>query len=169
MNSAGTGGKAGAVAGLVYGFISGIFAAIGLVIFKSQIMSLLEKVIQNNAAASVLTASGLYNIALISAPVMAVVVGVLIGLILGLIFGAFHDKLPGKGTVLKGIFFGLILWLIFDVGIGGLDIVEYGFTYYLFNIGTGIIAVLAFGYVLSLMYERWLPPDEMADDLDPVN
>lgn len=166
MNSAGTGAKAGTVAGVVYGLIDAVFGVLSLVIFKPEIMSALSRLLAQNNAAGLFSAGSLYSIALVTTPVASFVGGIIIGLILGTIFGAFFDKIPGGSELRKGLIFGAILWLIFDLGIGALTLLEYGALAYAFDLGTSVAAVLVFVYLMSTLYNKWLPREGISGEVD---
>jgi len=47
----------------------------------------------------------------------AISLGVIWGTIMGAIYARFYDRVPGKG-ILKGLYFGLLIWLIKDIMAG---------------------------------------------------
>jgi hypothetical protein len=156
MGKAGSGAKAGVVAGLVYGILDGIFSYILLVIFKADIMKIMTELVPKDAALGIhVTAAQLYSDELAIEPVEGVIGGLIIGLILGIIFAYTHNKIPGKNMIIKGEIFGIILWIIFNVIIGAFDIKAYGITYYMVSIALAIIALVAFGFVLGTLYNKW--------------
>lgn len=63
---------------------------------------------------------------MVLAPVGLVLEGIIGGLILGAIFGIVVLRLPGKNDKIKGMAFGLILWILVDVLIGYFSRSEYG-------------------------------------------
>jgi hypothetical protein len=75
-------------------------------------------------------------------------------LIFGIIYGWAYDRIPGRTSAIKGIVFGLILWLIFSVVLG-LGNLQYGIAYYLYGLGEGLITSLIFGVLLGFFYKRF--------------
>lgn len=143
------------VAGFVYGIMDGVFALLLLVVFKSDVMKELAKLAATESAAGVkVSASALYSLELELEPVEGIIGGLIMGVILGIIFAYTHNKIPGKNMIVKGEIFGVILWIVFDVLIGALDISTYGLTYYLLSIALGVIALLVFGFMLGILYNK---------------
>lgn len=168
MSNATTGLKAGVVAGLLYGIIDGIFAYLGLTIFKSVVMAALQKEAATESALLhvTITAQTLYNGAVAVSLVVAIVVGIIGGLILGAIFGALYNKIPGKSGPVKGLVFGFILWILLNVLFGLPNIGTYNLTYYLFGIGGGIIAALVYGYLIGTLFGKWtVVPQKQEEEL----
>ena len=108
-----------------------------------------------------ITANSLYSLIIIIAPVGSVIVGLIGGAILGLIFAWAVGKLPGRNDKVKGVIFGMILWILFDVLFGLGSITEYGSLYYIVDIAGGFVGALAFGYVIGILYGKW--------SLQPIN
>lgn len=73
---------------------------------------------------------------------------------------------------MKGVIFGIILWLLVSV-LGGIgDIRSYGAAYYLTDIGAGLVGALIFGVLLGFFYGRFSRPKEtyeLKDDIGPSN
>lgn len=173
MGKGANGVKAGAIAGILYGAVSAVFSYLALVIFKTQIIATLDKYISGNSILSSagITAQSLYNSELSVGPIGSVVGGIIIGLILGAIFAYAYARLPGKSAGIKGLSFGIILWLIFNVLIGLASVSEYGMNYYLFSIGGGVIGVLLYGFVLGRLFAHYQEQDApvMDDQGFPMN
>ena len=157
MGKTGTGAKAGALAGIIYGIFSGIFSFITLTLYKADIMKVLaiEAAKDYSLTGVHVTAASLYSAAVSIDVVLVIIGGLIAGVILGIIFAYVHGKLPGRNMIIKGEIFGLILWLIFDVLIGALNISTYGVLYYATGMGLGIISLLVFGYLLGTLYNKW--------------
>lgn len=166
MGKAGTGAKAGAVAGIIYGIIDGVFALLLLIVFKSDVMAFLAKeaATESSALGIKITAAQLYSSELEIAPIEGIIGGLIIGVILGIIFAYAHNKIPGKNMIVKGEIFGVILWVIFDVLLGALDISTYGLNYYSTSIALDVIALLVFGFMLGTLYNKWKANDEPMTD-----
>ena len=91
---------------------------------------------------------------------VVIIAGVIGGLILGAIYGKLVEKIPGGSTVIKGIIFGAVLWLLVSV-LGGLgNYGQYGAEYYLANVAAGLLGALIFGVLLGYFYGRFLRPKE---------
>jgi len=169
MGKVGLGAKAGIVAGLVYGIIDGIFGYILFVILKTDIMKGMSKLsAQEYKLFKVhVTAAQLYSSTLASEPyeiALLAIGGLIVGLILGIIFAYVHNKIPGKNMIIKGEIFGVILWIIFSVLIGALNISTYGLVYYLSSIALSIVALIAFGFILGTLYNKWGTKDAPMTD-----
>ena len=156
MGRGSTGAKAGAVAGILYGAVLAVLTEIILNVDKSSIMSALS-VYAKEFSSSVITisASSLYNSEVIIEPVALVIEGIIGGLILGAIFGLAVHRIPGRNDKVKGIAFGIILWLLFDVLFGFLSRSEYGNTYYVLTVIAGLVSVVIYGYVLGVLFGKW--------------
>jgi len=75
------------------------------------------------------------------------------GTIFGLIYSMYYDSTPGKG-VLKGLFFGLMIWFIKDVAAGS----YVALIFVAINISTTLILVgffmwVVYGLVLGYLYK----------------
>jgi len=145
------------VAGIPYGIIEAAAAYLALASMKSTIISTISQRLPSNMT---LTASQVYGIALLVAPVVTVVAGLIAGLILGAIYGWLYDRIPGGRAVLKGLIFGIIFWLIVSV-LGGLANLEEGIGYYITSVGTGLLTALLFGGLLGYLYCRFSKPKEL--------
>jgi Family of unknown function (DUF6789) len=158
MGSAGNGAKAGLVAGIAYGIILAIVSYITLESIKSTVIADIAKT--NVTANTSLTPEQIFNIALLVAPIFVVIAGVIGGLILGAIYGKLLERIPGGTVLMKGIIFGIVLWLLSSV-LGGIgDLNSYGLEYYLANVGTGLAGALVFGVLLGYFYGRFNRPKE---------
>ncbi len=153
MGRASTGAKSGLVAGLIWGIISAVFTVIALIAVKQEIINALNTYLSGNTLG--LTADSVYNVLLITAPVIDVITGLIGGLILGAIYGWGVNRIPGKNDKIKGMVFGIILWLIFSVALNLGSITEYGLAYYLFTITGGFIGAIVYGYILGTFFGKW--------------
>ncbi len=156
MGRGSTGAKAGVVAGIAYGILGAIFTLVILIVDKSAIIAALD------AYASTLSSLGfkasgsaLYSTELLTAPVGAVIEGIVGGIILGAIFGLSVHKIPGRNEKVKGMVFGFILWFIFTVLMGLFSRTEFGNTYYLLTVLTGLVSVVVYGYILGALFGKW--------------
>ncbi len=157
-----TGAEAGLIAGLIFGILDGIFAIITDTIFKSDILKVLTKELASEHIN--ISASSLYSLELDTGFIEAIIGGLIIGLILGIIFAYVHNKIPGKNIIIKGEMFGIILWIIFDLAIGALDISLYGISYYLVVLGLGVIGLIVFGYILGALFNKWSVAEQPVTD-----
>jgi hypothetical protein len=156
MGRGSTGAKAGVVAGIIYGIILTVLSEIILFVEKSTVMAALTvyaKDLSNSAIT--ITASEIYNSEILIAPVGLIIEGIIGGLILGAIFGLVVHKLPGRNDKVKGIAFGIILWVLFDVLLGLGDRAELGNIYYLLTVISGLVGVVIYGYLLGLLFGKW--------------
>jgi hypothetical protein len=158
MGSAVTGLKAGVVAGVIYGVIAAILSYISILSLKDTVISSIQNSLPANSS---ITAEQVYQIAVMVAPVVAVIGGIIIGLLLGAIYGWAVERIPGGSFVIKGLFFGLVFWLIFSVLLGAGNL-QYGLVDYLSGLATGIVPALVFGTILGYLYGRFLPKPEPA-------
>lgn len=157
MSKASNGIKAGAIAGVVYGIISAVFALISLTMYKNQIINALQSYVNANSVLSShgFTAQSLYRVELIAGPAVEVVLGIIVGLILGLIFSYISHRLPGSSNVVKGVILGIFLWLILGVLMELANLKEYGSLYYELAVIGSLIAAVAYGVVLGKLYTRF--------------
>jgi hypothetical protein len=158
MGSTGNGAKAGLVAGIAYGAIIGVASYFTLLSIKSTVIASITKSLPANNTQ--FTPDQLYNIALIVAPIFVVIFGLVGGLILGAIYGKLLERIPGGTAMVKGVIFGVALWVLVSV-VGGLgNRGTYGTEYYLANIGAGLLGALVFGVLLGYFYGRFTKPKE---------
>lgn len=157
MGESSNGIKAGVVAGIIYGIISAIVMIVALIAFKSQVMSALTQYMGTHTiyAANGYTAQKLYSQYMISGPVVQIFAGIIVGLIFGLIFAHIHKHIPGSHMPVKGLIFGLVLWLILGVLIHIGNLNQYGVYYFALTVGGSLIAALAYGYLLGRLYSSW--------------
>ncbi len=135
MTDYGRGAKAGVVAGIPYGIISGI-------LYFLVIQAMAPGYWTSMAAANV---SMMIKASMI---VMSIISGIIGGLIFGVIYAAVYDPLPGDSSVVKGIILSLLFWLILGVGLGYSGISQISQV-----AGTGAAgAYLAVGLVSSLIW-----------------
>jgi uncharacterized membrane protein YeaQ/YmgE (transglycosylase-associated protein family) len=168
MGSSGNGAKAGLIAGIAYGVVLAVVAYAALVANKSTVISSITSSLSKSSSTVNITPEQVYNIALIVAPVFVVILGLVGGLILGAIYGRFVEKIPGGTTLMKGVIFGIILWLLVSV-LGGVgDLGSYGAGYYLTNIAAGLVGALIFGVLLGTFYGRFSKPKETYELKDDV-
>jgi F0F1-type ATP synthase assembly protein I len=160
MGSTGNGAKAGLVAGVAYGIVLGIVSYFTLLSIKSTVLADITTSLNNTKSAVNFTPDQVYNIALIVAPVFVIIVGVIGGLILGAIYGKLLERIPGGTPLIKGVIFGIVLWLLASVLLGLGNLGEYGAEYYLTNVGTGLAGALIFGVLLGYFYGRFTKPKE---------
>lgn len=157
MGSAGNGAKAGVVAGIAYGLILAVTTYLTLESIKSNVLAAIT---QQLPSGTQFTPDQIFNIALVVAPIVVVIVGVLGGVILGAIYGKVIERIPGGSTVIKGVIFGVVLWLLASV-LGGLgNYGQYGAEYYLAQLGAGLAGALVFGVLLGYFYGRFMKPKE---------
>jgi len=123
---------AGAVAGVVGGIVAVIFGAIGLSI-------------------------GLYQagpVPMANIATAMIVLTIIFGAIFGAVYSRFYDSIPGVG-ILKGLYFGLLIWLIKDI-MNGLYIAftTANVNYTIGSIWIGIFLHPVFGSLLGALYKK---------------
>ena len=131
--------KSGLVAGIIYGILDSVFSILLVISFRAQVIAALGRYIaQNPAFFQNISATDLYNLSISLIPLLALIGGILLGLIFGAAFGYAYDRIPGGRPFLKGIVFGLSLWIVLNVLIGLIDISEFGPYYYLAGVAGGL-------------------------------
>jgi hypothetical protein len=123
---------AGALAGVVGGIVSVIFGMIG----------------------GVLGLFGAPPDPIINFVVLLIVLPIIFGAIFGGVFSKLYDPIPGTG-VLKGLYFGLIIWLIKDI----FGSVELALLFKEASIAIALLFVgffgwIAYGSVLGALYKK---------------
>lgn len=163
MGKTSVGAKAGAIGGILYGIISGVVGIIGLVLFKSQIISALGTYISKNPifAENGYTAQKLYNQYMISGTAVDIVLGIILGLVVGILYMHAKDRLPGSGSVFSGMLAGLILWVILGLFLTISTINKYGASYFALHSGGSLIASLLYGAILAVLSGRFERSDRM--------
>lgn len=153
MGKAGTGAKAGVVSGVVYGAISAVSTYVTMTMMKEQIMLIMEEALPPDLP---ITAEQLYNMTVLLGAIMVVILGVVVGVILGAVYGWAYEKIPGRKSIYKGLIFGVILWIIFNVLLG-LGNLQYGTIYFISNLAWGLVVSLIFGALLGVFYNKFTP------------
>ena len=156
MSDTTTGLKAGTVAGIVYGILSSIMVVVMYTFFKATIQAAMQNEI-NQLPSGIMhpTVQTLMTLFLVGGIGGAIIGGIIVGLILGAIFGYAYNRIPGSTSVVKGIFFGLIIWAILDVLLGLADIGTYGTTYYGTTVGSGFVISIIYGYLTGFLFGKW--------------
>jgi hypothetical protein len=123
---------AGAIAGLVSGIVGNIFAFIGV---SSGLMA--------SPPGSTSTAV-----------LMMIVLAIIWGAILSMFYQRFHDGIPGKG-IMKGLYFGLMIWLVKDIAAGSfVGLINMATSLAVALIYIGFFMWISYGYVLSTLYKK---------------
>src|SRR5437899_8856922 len=148
MADYGRGAKAGAIAGVVLGVIE----AIGYVALFSFIMDSIRTAVQGTTLPAGLTVDQVISATLYALVIFTFVGSIILGAILGVIFAAVHNKyMTSKSLPMRGIVFGIILWLI---GIGfNIGNFSYGTTYVAVSVILGLVASLIYGYLLGHFFK----------------
>lgn len=145
--------RAGLISGFVYSVISASAQILSVLAFKPEIISFLtDRISSNPTLFQNISATDLFSLSVSLIPMIAVTGGVLLGLVLAFLFSAEYGRLPGKPPYVRGLVFGLFLWIILNVGIGLADFPQFGPYYYLAGLIGGFIASMAYGYTLALLY-----------------
>ncbi len=159
MGSVSGGIKSGVIAGIAYGVIVAIIGVIAIMSLKAEILSSIGTYLSKYPTLKV-TAEEIYNLAVVITPIAGIVEGIIGGLIFGAIFGVVEHRLPGSTPKIKGIIFGIFLWIVFSLLFGLLNLAEYGFEYYGLSAAGGLIAAVVYGFVLGVLYGRFVPSSE---------
>jgi len=123
---------AGAIAGLVSGIVGTIFGFIGL---SSGLMS--------SPPGSTSTAV-----------LMMIVLAIIWGAVFSMFYQRFHDGIPGKG-IMKGVYFGLMIWLVKDIAAGSfIGLIDMATKLAFGLIYLGFFMWISYGYVLSTLYKK---------------
>ena len=144
MADYGRGAKAGAIAGVV----TGIIEAIGTIALFSFTANDIKTALQGTTLPAGITIDQALTAAMYLAAVVTFIASIIVGLILGVIFAAVANKyMTGKSFEMRGLVFGIILWIIGILGnIGNFG---YGTTYIAVSVLIGLIASLIYGYLLG--------------------
>ncbi|GEM_PF-1718348 len=160
MGKYGNGAKGGLLGGFAYGIISAIVTDATLVLYKSNVLSLLKTEIGSLPSNPLnLTPEGMFSMMLVVAPIVLIISGLIVGVILGLIFAAVHNSLPSKDYRIKGVIFGIIIWVILDLLLG-LYNRGYGAGVYYITLAVEFGASLLYGYILGRLFNRWETRDK---------
>lgn len=151
MGSTGNGVKAGVIAGLIYGILLGVLSYFTVASDKTNVIATISNSLPAN---SPFTAEQLYGIVLLITPAITAVGGVIGGIIVGALYGKLFERIPGGTSMVRGIFVGLILWVILSV-LGGLGNLRYGLLVYLGDAAIGVGGALLFGFLLGYLYARF--------------
>ena len=139
-------------AGIAAGIISGSISAIGDFLLADNY----DVIGRTFAGTPFEPTSGIGNLAATTIYVVAVDVfltGVIGGAILGLVFARVHDKyLTNRSLRIRGIVFGLILWVLLSLTSFGS---EFGLLYDTISVLIGLVAYLAYGILLARFYPRF--------------
>ncbi|OLD02891.1 hypothetical protein AUG19_07000 [archaeon 13_1_20CM_2_54_9] len=157
MAEYGRGAKAGVVAGLV----CGVILAIGYYALFTLVQDTVRQAIQDALpVGSVITVDQALAAALVLLVVGTFVGTIVVGAILGLVFAAAHNKyMQSKSLAMRGIVFGVILWII---GIlSNIGSFSYGATYIGLSVLIGLIASLVYGYLLGTFFGRFGPKQQV--------
>jgi uncharacterized protein DUF6789 len=136
-------------AGVAAGIISGSISAVGDFLLADN-YDIIGRTFQGTIFAP---ASAVESLAATAVYVLAVDVflsGVIGGALLGLVFARVHDRyLKGRSLRVRGIVFGLILWLLLSATSFGS---EFGLLYDTLSAVIGLVAYLSYGILLARFY-----------------
>jgi CBS domain containing-hemolysin-like protein len=148
MADYGRGAKAGAIAGVV----TGIIEAIGTFALFSLTTDAIKTALQSTTLPAGVTIDQLVTLTQYIAVISVFIGSIIGGAILGIIFAAVYNKyMTSKSLPMRGIVFGIILWLIGIVlNIGSFS---YGTTYVAVSIIVGLVSSLIYGYLLGHFFK----------------
>ncbi len=158
-----SGGKAGLVAGILYGAIAGSANYLIFLFHRASMMNTLSSILPTN---SPFTVGQLYAFAMYVLIVVFVLLGLILGAILGLIYGSLYDSLPGKRGVSKGLIFSVIVWLLLDLLFNIRNIIN-GVAYIVESVLVGLVASVSYGLLLGVIFDRYLKGEEVENDPFP--
>lgn len=144
------GGRAGLLAGLVYAALEATVVVTLLITYRNHVIAIISSELPSGSTVDV---NSVYDSLVAVDAAVAVVFGILAGLVLGLVYGAVSDRIPGQRGVTKGLVFGFVLWLILHVVADYFENLKYGVTFYLVDIGLGLVTSLVFGGLLGIFFE----------------
>jgi len=82
------------------------------------------------------------------------VIAIVLSAIFGILYSMLYDCIPGKAIV-KGLYAGLILWLVKDIASGlYLAFLDWEFSYAISTIFIGFFSWIAYGCVLGALYKN---------------
>lgn len=143
---------AGLVSGFVYGVVASVIQILVTLAFKPDIISFLtQRITEQPSLFQNVTPSDLFSLSISLIPMIAITGGLLIGIVLSFVYSGVYGSVPGKTPFSKGPVFGLGLWVILNLGIGLVDIPQFGLYYYAAGAIGGFAAAIAYGYVLALL------------------
>lgn len=143
---------AGLISGFVYGIVASVLQILAVLAFKPEIIAFLAQHIADQPALfQNVTAIDLFNLSISLIPMIAVTGGLLLGVIFSFIYSSVYGRVPGSTPVTKGPVFGLGLWLILNIGIGLVDLPQFGIYYYISGVVGGLVASVIYGFVLAVL------------------
>lgn len=130
------------VVGAIAGFIIGIvFFIFGALFVRFEIIE---------PPVSLEIWRGLYVLVILA----SISLGVIWGVIFGVVYSLLYNSVPGKG-VLKGLCFGILIWLIKDIAAGSyIALIGIGTNYALALILVGFFMWIVYGFILGYFYKK---------------
>ncbi|MBN2042650.1 MAG: hypothetical protein JW754_02490 [Candidatus Aenigmarchaeota archaeon] len=153
--------KAGAVAGVIYGFLTAIAGIVYMVMMKEEVITTIRTALSAYGNLPI-TAEDLYPMSLAGAIPGGLINGLIVGIILAFVFAIIYNELIGKNSMIKGVCFSVLI--LIGIGIGemaapgisaGLILLNSRF---LPSLALGVIFFLAYGYLLGMFYDRFGKP-----------
>ncbi len=150
--------KAGAVAGVIYGFLTAIAGMVYMVMMREEVISSIRTALSGYGNLPI-TAEDIYPMALMGAIPGGLINGLIVGIILAFVFAVLYNELIGKNSMIKGLCFSVLI--LIAVGIGemaaprlsaGLILLNSNF---LPSLALGVIFFLAYGYLLGMFYDKF--------------
>jgi hypothetical protein len=166
MGKAGAGAKAGGVAGVLTGLVSGASSCIYLLLYREEFLAFFRRLLESlpPQAATLLTPESMYQTALYSSVIGALLGSIVTGLIFGALAGWRWESLPGRGLV-KGLVAGLIAFAAITIlsfassalmpisAPSGMPELAR-----LWNASISLLTYLLWGAVTAALYMRWARP-----------
>ena len=127
--------KSGVIAGSIAGFVGGIVSDIvGVIAINAGLLEMESANIAYSA-------------------VIGIVLSIMFGAIFGAIYSRFHDQIPGIG-VSKGLFFGLMIYLIKDIAAGAYIGFVGGMHPAAIWLQSGFFIWITYGPLLGVLYKK---------------
>jgi len=125
---------AGSIVGIVFFIFGAIFVRIGII----------------EPPVSLEIWRELYGLVILA----SISLGVIWGVIFGAIYSILYNSIPGKG-VLKGLCYGILIWLIKDIAAGSyIALIGIGTNYALALILVGFFMWIVYGFILGYFYKK---------------
>lgn len=160
MSRVSYGAKSGIVAGLFYGIIEGVMGYFSVASQKPVVMALISRTVPPG---SPFTSQQLFQAALYGTVVIYIIAGLLIGTFLGVIFALIHGSTPGRSSIMKGMVFGIIIWMIVDTIVILVNF-SLGAVYILITLVINLATSMLYGYILGARFSRYMKKERTIDD-----
>ena len=150
--------KAGAVAGVIYGFLSAIAGIIYMVVMREEVISTIRTALSAYGDLPI-TAEDVYPMSLVGAIPGGLINGLIVGVILAFVFAIIYKELIGKNSMIKGLCFSILILIAVGLGEMAAPGLSAGIillnSRFLPSLALGVLFFLAYGYLLGMFYDRF--------------